>query len=65
MVCRLAAPDLEFTVLMSNDLASWGDAGATGEILSDDGATQLIAARITAPAGPECFFTVRVRYAAP
>ena len=62
---NLAAPDLEFTVLMSNDLASWGDAGATGEILSDDGATQLIAARITAPAGPECFFTVRVRYAAP
>ena len=62
---NLAAPDLEFAVLVSHDLTSWGDAGATRQILSDDGSTQVIAARITAPAGPASFFTVRVRYAAP
>jgi hypothetical protein len=62
---NLAAPDLECAVLMSHDLTSWDDAGATEEILSDDGSTQVIAARITAPAGPGCFFTVRVQYAAP
>jgi hypothetical protein len=62
---NLAATDLQCAVLMSHDLTSWGDAGATEEILSDDGSTQVIAARITAPAGPGCFFTVRVQYAAP
>ena len=62
---NLAAPDITIAVLMSDNLTSWGDAGATEEILSDDGSTQVIAARVAAPAGPACFFTVRARYGAP
>jgi hypothetical protein len=62
---NLAALDVESAVRMSSNLTSWSDADATEEILSVDGNTQVIAARVANPAGPPCFFEVSVRYLPP
>ena len=63
---NLAATDLTFEVLAGSDLSSWSAVGTTDQILSDDGSTQVIAARVSSyPAGPACFFRMRVQYSSP
>ncbi len=62
---NLAATDVMLSVLASDDFATWGDAGATGQLISDDGMTQVIAARVLRPVGVPYFLRVGVQYVAP
>ena len=63
---NVAATDLTFEVLAGSDLSSWSAVGTTDQILSDDGSTQVIAARVSSyPAGPKSFFRMRVQYSTP
>ena len=42
---NLAATELIFEILAGNNLSSWSPVSTTDQILSDDGSTQVIAAR--------------------
>ena len=63
---NLAATDLIFEVLASNNLSSWIPVSTTDQILLDDGSTQVIAARVSSyPAGPPHFFRMRIQNPSP
>jgi hypothetical protein len=57
---NVAATDVTYTVLQSDDVAGWTPATVTEQILSDDGSTRVIKASITTGSATEKFLRLKV-----